>query len=157
VRAALAPARPDIEERLAGRYAAEERLVRGLNEAGDALARYLHARSRVLAASERARGRALRIRRMLREAGHPTPEETAGSARSDPTAWQRLRAGMSELSDLSEAYLADAQAVESDHPRVAGLLYELHRETAGDGRDLIWSLARFAGTVTDAPPEDVAA
>lgn len=64
---------------------------------------------------------------------------------------------MSKLSDLSEAYLADAQAVESEHPRVAGLLYDLHRETAGDGRDLIWTLARFAGTVTDALPEDVAA
>jgi hypothetical protein len=64
---------------------------------------------------------------------------------------------MSELIEMSEGYLGDAQAVESEHPRVAGLLYDLHRETAGDGRDLIWTLARFAGAVTDAPPEDIAA
>jgi hypothetical protein len=64
--AALAPARSDIEERLAGRYAAEERLAQGLEQAGEALARYPQARSRVLAAAERARGRALRLRRTPR-------------------------------------------------------------------------------------------
>jgi hypothetical protein len=157
VRAALAPARPDVEERLAGRYATEERLAQGLEQAGEALARYPQAQSRVLAAAAHARGRALRIRRALREAGHPTTERAGRSTGSEPTAWQRLRACMSELSDLSEAYLADAHAVEAAHPRIARLLYELHREAAGDGRDLIWTLARSAGAVAGAPLEDVAA
>jgi hypothetical protein len=154
---ALAATPTDIEERLAGHYAAEAGLAQSLNQAGEALARYPQARSRVLAASERARGRAQRVLRALRESGHPTTEGVARSARGQTTAWERLRACTSELSDMSEAYLGDAQAVESEHSRTAGLLYDLHRETAGDGRDLIWTRAQLVGTAAGAPLEDVAA
>jgi hypothetical protein len=56
---------------------------------------------------------------------------------------------VSELSGLSEAYLANAHAVEREHPGIAGLLYELYRETAGDRRDLIWTLAQLAGTAVN--------
>jgi hypothetical protein len=47
---------------------------------------------------------------------------------------------------MSEECLGDAHAVERTHPSIARLLYDLHRETAGDRRDLIWTLAQLAGT-----------
>jgi hypothetical protein len=50
---------------------------------------------------------------------------------------------------MSEAYRAAAHALEREHPGVAGLLRELHRETAEDRRDLIWTLAQVAGIVID--------
>jgi hypothetical protein len=65
------------------------------------------------------------------------------------TVGERLRAGVSELSRMSEACLADAHAVTREHPGVAGLLNELHRETAGDRRDLIWTLAQLAETAVN--------
>jgi hypothetical protein len=40
--------------------------------------------------------------------------------------------------------------------RIAGLLYDLHRETVGDGWDLIWTLAQFAETTAGVLLEDVA-
>jgi hypothetical protein len=65
------------------------------------------------------------------------------------TAGERLRAGVSELSSMSEACLADAHAVAREHPGVAGLLNELHRETAGDRRNLIWTLAQLTETAVN--------
>jgi hypothetical protein len=50
---------------------------------------------------------------------------------------------------MSEACLADAHAVAREHPGVAGLLNELHRETAGDRRDLIWTLAQLTDTAAN--------
>jgi len=147
--ATLAPAPPDIAERLAGRYAAEIRLAHGLAQGAESLARYPHARVRVLDAAERARGRAQRIRRALEESGHPVTEPATRSGPLSATAWERVRAGVSELSRMSEACLAGAHAVEREHPGIAGLLYELHRETAGDRRDLIWTLAQLAGTAVN--------
>lgn len=156
--ATLAPAPPGIAERLVGHYAAEVRLAHGLAQDAESLARYPHPRVRVLDAAEHARGRAQRIRRALEESGHPVSEPATRSGRIGPTVWDRLRAGVSELGRMSEAYLADAHAVERGHPGIAGLLHDLHRESAEDRRDLIWTLAQFAGTaVKTTPLEEVAA
>jgi hypothetical protein len=38
--------------------------------------------------------------------------------------------------------------VEREHPGIAGLLDELRRETAGDRRDLIWTLAEWGSPST---------
>ncbi|MGH7367476.1 MAG: hypothetical protein ACREK9_13795 [Candidatus Rokuibacteriota bacterium] len=155
--AGLAPSRPDVEERLARRYAAEVRLARGLAQDAEPLVRYPHQRVRVLDAAERARGRAERIRRALDGLGHAVTEPIAGSGRSEPTAWKRLRGGLSELSGMSEACLADAHAVEREYPGIAGLLYELHGEMAEDRRDLIWTLAQLGGAAAETSLEEVAA
>lgn len=144
--ATLAPAAPDIAERLAGHYATEIRLAHGLMQGADSLTRYPNPRVRVLDAAERARGRGQRIRRVLEELGYPAPEPSTRSGPLSMTVGERLRAGVSELSSLTEACLADAHAVAREHPGIAGLLNELHRETAGDRRDLIWTLAQLAGT-----------
>jgi len=48
-----------------------------------------------------------------------------------------------------KTFLADAHAVAREHPGMAGLLNELHRETAGDRRDLIWTLGQLAGTAVN--------
>jgi hypothetical protein len=85
-------------------------------------------------------------------------EPVTESGPRSPTAWERLQAGVSDLSSMSEACLADAHAVERDYPGVARLLYDLHRETAEDRRTLIWTLAQLAGTaVNTIPLEAVAA
>lgn len=147
--ATLAPTPPDVAERLAGHYAAEIRLAHGLGQSAGSLARYPHPRARVLDAAERARGRAHRIRRALEALGAPVTEPATRSGPLSATAWERLRAGVAELSGMSEACLADAHAVEREHPGIAGLLYELQRETAGDRRDLIWTLAQLAGTAAN--------
>ena len=68
------------------------------------------------------------------------------------TAGERLHAGVSELSGMSNAH-----AVEREHPGIAGLLDELHRETAGDRRDLIWALAELGTAVNMTSLEAVAA
>ena len=50
---------------------------------------------------------------------------TEPATRSGPlsmTAGERLRAGVSELSSMSETCLADAHAVAREHPGMAGLL-----------------------------------
>jgi hypothetical protein len=47
---------------------------------------------------------------------------------------------------MSEECLRVAHAVERTHPSIVRLLYDLHRETAGDRRDLIWTLAQLVGT-----------
>lgn len=147
--ATLAPAPPGIAERFVGHYAAEVRLAHGLSQDAESLARFPHPRVRVLDAAERARGRAQRIRRVLEELGYPMAGPAPGSGPLSMTAGERLRAGVSELGRMSEAYLADAHAVARDHSGLTGLLNELHRETAGDRRDLIWTLARLAGTAVN--------
>jgi hypothetical protein len=149
--ATLAPASLDIAERMAGHYATEIRLAHGLTKGAESLTRYPNSRVRVLDAAERARGRAQRIRRVLEELGYPATEPTSRSGPLSMTAGESLRAGVSELSSMSEACLSDAHAVAREHPGVAGLLNELHRETAGDRRDLIWILAqagRLANTTS---------
>jgi hypothetical protein len=75
-----------------------------------------------------------------------------------PTAWDGLRASVSEVSGLSERYLADAYVMERGHPGLAGLLHDLHRESARDRRDLIWTLAQLTRTAaTTTSFEEVAA
>ena len=145
----LAPASPDIAERLAGHYATEIRLANGLTHGAGSLTRYPNPRVRILDAADRARERAQRIRRVLEELGHPVTEPATRSSPLSMTAGERLRAGVAELSSMSEACLADAHAVAREHPGVAGLLNELHRETAGDRRDLIWTLAQLTDTAVN--------
>jgi hypothetical protein len=147
--AAAAPASPDIAERLAGHYATEIRLAHDLTQGAESLTRYPNPRVRVLDTAERARGRAQRIRRVLEELGYPMTEPATRTGLLSMTVGERLRAGVSELSRMSEACLADAHAVTREHPGVAGLLNELHRETAGDRRDLIWTLAQLAETAVN--------
>ncbi|MEX2223412.1 MAG: hypothetical protein WEG40_16615 [Candidatus Rokuibacteriota bacterium] len=154
---ALAPAPPDITERLARHHAAEVRLAHGLAQEAESLARYPHPRVRVLDAAEHARGRAQRIRRALAELGHPVAEPTTRSGRIGPTTWDRLRVDVSELGSMSDTYLADAHAVERGHPDIAGLLHDLYRESAGDRRDLIWTLAQLVGTAVNTRSLDAAA
>lgn len=154
----LAPTRLDIDEPLARHYAREIRLADSLAREAESLVRYPHAQVRVLHATERARGRAQRVRRALEELGRGVTEPAAESGPPSPTAWERLRNSVSDLNGMSEACLADAIAVERDDPGIARLLYDLHRETAGDRRDLIWTLAQLAGTAVEmAPLEAVAA
>jgi hypothetical protein len=152
----LAPTPLDIDERLTRHYAREIRLAHGLAQEAESLVRYPHAQVRVFDATERARGRARRVRRALEARGQAATEPATESPRS-PTAWERLRDSVSELNGMNEAYLADAHAVERDHPGIARLLYDLHRETAEDGRDLIWTLAQLAGTAVTATPLDAVA
>ena len=148
--ATLAPASPPkIAERLAGHYATEIRLAHGLTQGAESLTRYPNPRVRVLDAADRARGRAQRIRGVLEELGYPMTEPATRTSPVSMTAGERLRAGVSELSSMSEACLADAHAVAREHAGVAGLLNELHRETAGDRRDLIWTLAQLAETAVN--------
>jgi hypothetical protein len=154
----LAPTPLDIDERLAWHYARETQLAHGLAQEAASLVRYPHAQVRILDATGRAHGRAQRVRRALKDLGEAVTDPATESGPLSATAWQRLRAGVSELSGMSEAYLADAHAVERDHPGIARLLYDLHRETAEDRRELIWTLAQLAGTaVTTTPLEAVAA
>jgi hypothetical protein len=133
-------------ERLVWHYEAEARLAQRLARDAGSLARYPHAQARVLATAERVRGRAERLRRALEALERPVTEPAAPSGPPAGTAWESLRDRVSDLGDMSEAALMDAQAVEREHPGTARLLYGVHRETAEDQRDLIWTLARLAGT-----------
>ena len=155
--AALAPAPPDGPERLARHYPAEVRLADALARDAEPLARYPQARVRILEAAERARGRAERIRRALEESGHPVTEPATRDGLPSPSAWDGLRASVSEVSGMSERYLADAYVMERGHPAIAGVLHDLHRESARDRRDLIWTLAQLTRTaVTTTSFEEVA-
>lgn len=137
-------------ERLEWHYAAEVRLARDLARDAGSLARYPHARARVHAVAERSLGRAGHVRRALERLEHPVVEPGAESGPWTSTPWERLRERVSDLSRMSEAGLMDAQAVEREHPEIARLLYRLHRETAEDRRDVIWTLAQLAGTAVRA-------
>jgi hypothetical protein len=154
--AVLAPAFPDIEERLAGHCAAEERLAHGLGRDAEALTGYPHARSRVLGVAERARGRAQRVRRALEGLRHPAIVPATRRGPGEPRAWAGLHASISELSRMSEECLRDAHAVERTHPSIARLLHDVHRETAGDRRDLIWTLAQLGTEAKTSLPDVVA-
>jgi len=144
--AALAPTPPDRGERLAAHYAAEIRLAEALSREEESLTPYPLARGRILEAAERARSRAQRIRRALEEAGYRAPEGVTTDVSPSPIGWEGLRAGVRDLSGTSDAYLADAYAMERWHPDLAELLHELHRESAESRRDLMWPLARIANT-----------
>lgn len=142
----LTPAPLDLAERLARHDTVEIRLARGLAQDAESLGRYPSSRSRVLEAAERARGRAARVRRALEGLGQKVTESLPERGPRPSSTWERLRAGVSELSSISEAYLADAHAAQREHPGIASLMYELHRETAREHRDLIWILAQIEGT-----------
>jgi hypothetical protein len=141
-------------ERLRWHYEAEARLAQRLARDAGSLARYPHAQARVLATAERVRGRAEGLRRALEALERPVTEPAAPGGPPAGTAWESLRDRVSELGEMSEAALMDAQAVEREHPGVARLLYGVHRETAEDRRDLIWTLAQLAGTAIRTTPLD---
>ena len=154
---ALAPAPLDGAEQLALHYAAEVRLADALARETEGLDRYPEPRRRILEMAERANGRAQRIRRALEEAGRATTAPPPGNG-SAPMGWAGLRGSVSDLTGMSEAYLADAYATERRHPGFAELLRSLHREAAEDRQDLIWTLAHLTRTtVTTASLEGVAA
>lgn len=155
--AMLTPSRPNLGERLAKHYTAEIRSARLLAQDAESLIRYPHQRVRVLAASEHAGRRAQRIQRALEELAHPVIEPVIVSRRSGYTAWERLRTNISELSAMSESYLADAYAVERDHPEAASVLLKLHQEAAADRRDLVWTLAQLDATGVEASREELVA
>jgi uncharacterized protein YjiS (DUF1127 family) len=156
--AALAPTPLDRAERLAVHYAAEVRLADVLVREAESLARYPEPRRRILEAAEHANRRARRLRQALEETGHSAPQPATANGLRAPTGWGGLRAGVAELASMSEAYLADAYAMERRHPGIAALMRALHREAAGDQRDLIWTLAQLTRTtVTTTSPEEVAA
>lgn len=144
--AMLARSGRDPGERLAQHYTAEVRLARSLMEDAESLSRYPHQRVRVLDASDHARRRAQQIQRALEELELPVTEPVTRSREGRHTAWKRLRAHISELNRISEAYLVDAYAAERDHPETASLLLQLHRESAGDRRNLVWTLAQLGET-----------
>jgi hypothetical protein len=139
----LTPAPLELAERLVRHYAAEIRLARGLDEDAQSLAQYPAPRAQVLEAVQRARGRAERVRGALEDLGQTVKEPATENGQRPSKTWERLRAGISELSSMSEACLADAYAVQREHPGIASLLDELYRETARDHRDLIWMLAQL--------------
>ncbi len=146
--AMLTPSRRDPGERLAQHYADEVRLARDLVEAAESLIQYPQQRAQVLSAAEHARRRAQRIQRTLEGVDLPGAEPVTLSR--EQTAWERLRAHLSELNRMSEAYLADAYAVTRNGPEIADLLLQCHRESAKDRRDLVWTLARL-GPPSGAP------
>lgn len=155
---ALAPTQLDGAERLAWHHAAEVRLADALVREAESLGRYPQPRRRILEAAERASRRAERIRHALDETGHAATEPAPTSGVRSPMGWGGLRAGVSELASMSEAYLADAYAMERRHPGLAELLRGLHREAAADRRDLIWTLAQLTrAAVTTTSVEEVAA
>lgn len=141
--AMLAPAHHDRGDRLAQHYAAEVRLAHDLMQDADSLIQYPHQRVGVLDASERARRRAQRIQRAHEGLELPLIAPLSMTKERENTAWERLRAHLSELGRMSDAYLTDAYAVTRDHPETARLLFQLHRESAEDRRDLVWTLARL--------------
>lgn len=153
--ATLAPAPPDIAERLARHYAAEVRLARGLAQDAASLVRYPHSRVRLLGAAEHARRRAQHLRQALEGSRQPVADPATRNGPIEPTVRDRLLASVSDLSSMSEAYLMDAQAVEREDPGIAGLLYDLHRETAEDRRDLIWTVAQLPWTAGTTSHEEI--
>jgi hypothetical protein len=155
--ATLVPPSPDVGERLARHYAAEVRLARDLAQGAASLEWYPHQRARILDLVEGARARADRVRRALEGLGIPATEPATSTGPSGVSPFELLRAGRSALSSRDEEYLADAHALEREHPRIADLLYDLHRDTAGDLRELTWTLAQVTGGVARMPPEGVAA
>lgn len=155
---ALAPTPLDGGERLARHHAAEVRLAHALVGETKSLGRYPQPRRRILEAAARANRRAERIRQALDEIGHAATEPAPTSGLRSAMGWGGLRAGVSELASMSEAYLADAYALERRHPGLARLLRRLNREAAADRRELIWTLAQLTRTaVTVRSGEEVAA
>jgi hypothetical protein len=156
--AALAPAPLDGAERLAVHHAAEVRLAYALVREAELLDRYPQPRRRILEAADRAKQRAQRVRHALEETGHSATEPATRNGSRSPMGWAGLRASVSDLASMSEAYLEDAYAMERRQPDVARLLRALHREAAGDRRDLIWTLAQLTrAAVTTTSAEEVAA
>jgi len=141
--AMLAPAHRDLADRLAQHYAAEVRLAHDLMQDADLLIQYPHQRVGVRDASEHARRRAQRIQRAHEGLERPLIAPVSMTKERENTAWERLRAHLPELARMSDAYLADAYVVIRDHPETARLLFQLHRESAEDRRDLVWILARL--------------
>jgi hypothetical protein len=148
--AMLSPPRPNLEERLARQYTGEIRLARLLAQDAESLTRYPHQGVRVLDASDNAGRRAQRIQRAFKAVDHLATEPVTVRRGSGRTVWEQLHANISELSEMSEAYLADAYAVERNHPEIAGLLLQLHQEAALDRRDLVWTLAQLEPTGVEA-------
>jgi len=148
--AMLSPPRPNLEERLARQYTAEIRLARLLAQDAESLTRYPHQSVCVLDASEHAARRAQRIQRAFKELPHLATEPVTMRRRTGRTVWGQLHANISELSEMSEAYLADAYAVERNQPETAGLLLQLHQEATVDRRDLVWTLAQLEPTGVEA-------
>ena len=127
-----------------------------LAQDAESLIRYPHQSGRVLDASEHAGRRAQRIQLALEALDHPVTEPVGVSERSRHTAWERLRASMSELRRMSEAYLEDSYAVGHEHPETAGLLLQLHQGAAVDRQDLVWALSQLEGTGMEASLEEIA-
>ncbi len=147
--AALAPTVPDGPVRLALHYVAEAGLAQALERDAQSLARYPQPRIHVLKMAERARDRAHRIRRALEAWGYPVTESDTTDGVRFPAAWDGLRASVSELNNMSETYLADGYAMERGRPEIATLLHALHRESARDRRDLIWTLRHLPTIPTE--------
>jgi hypothetical protein len=148
-RGLLTPAPFDVAERLIGHYDTEMRLARQLAEDSESMGRYPQSRSGLLKMAVRTRGRTERLRRALEGLGQRLSESVPETSPRPSSTWERLRAGVSELSSLSEAYLADAHAGQREHSGIASLMYELHRETARERRDLIWVLSQLGGTAAE--------
>ena len=139
--AMLTSSRRDPRARLAQHYSDEVRLARALVEDAESLTQYPQQRVQVLQAAEHAQRRAQRIQRTLE--GVDLSGAGPVTLSREHTAWWRLRAHLSELNRMSEAYLADVYAVTRDSPEIADLLLQCHRESAKDRRDLVWTLARL--------------
>jgi len=154
--AMLSPSRLDLGKRLDHHYTAEVRMACFLAQDAKSLIRYPHQSGRVLDASERAGRRAQRLQLALEALDHPVTEPSGLSGRSGHTAWERLRASMSELRRMSEAYLEDSYAAGHEHPETASLLLQLHEGAAVDRRDLVWTLSQLEGTGMEASLEEVA-
>jgi hypothetical protein len=144
--AMLSPSRLDLEKRLDQHYSAEVRMAFFLAQDAESLIRYPHQSVRVLDASERASRRAQRIRLALEALDHPITEPVRMGGRNGHTAWERLRASLSELTRMSEAYLEAGYAVSHEHPETASLLLQLHQGAAADRQDLVWTLSQLERT-----------
>ena len=153
--AMLSPSRLDLGKRLDQHYSAEVRMAFLLAQDAESLIRYPHPSGRVLDASEHASRRAQRIRLALEALDHPITEPVRMSGRNGHTAWERLRASMSELTRMSEAYLEAGYAVGHEHPETAGLLLQLHQGAAADRHELVWTLSQLERTGMEASLEEL--
>jgi hypothetical protein len=154
--AMLSPSRLDLGKRLDQHYSAEVRMAFFLAQDAESLLRYSHQSGRVLDASKHASRRAQRIRLALEALNHPITEPVRMCERNGHTAWERLRATMSELTRMSEAYLEAGYAVGHEYPETAGLLLQLHQGAAADRQDLVWTLSQLERTGMEASLEKFA-
>jgi aconitate hydratase len=144
----------DVREILAEDYASEIRMARQLAEHANRLSRYPDRRARLLEIAAAEEEHARWLRDAIEGLGGPPPQRVP-SAPDARTNWERLITDLEAEKEALEKYLADAYAIERDHPGIAALLRRIHAEEARHREEIAWILARSERVVLDRPSLDV--